>query len=123
MKAAHAWQPRGTMDDGTRRYVCATCGVGKTWPEAEAKCGAIAAEERVDAEAVRSTRWRKPFAAIVVGAVPNRVCGVCAAEYHSKHGASRYCSPACARKAWNLRHAELERAATAAKRAAKEAAT
>ena len=37
--ASHDMHPRGNGDDGKRRYVCGTCGVGATWPEAEMRCG------------------------------------------------------------------------------------
>ena len=103
--ASHTWQPAGTMSDGQRRYVCTACRIGRTWPEATAKCGAIAVVE-VDRSPAKP---KKPHASIVVGAAPNRVCAVCATGYHSKHAQSRYCSQPCAKAAWNVQHAASQK--------------
>lgn len=104
---SHDFQPAGTCDDGTRRYRCAACRIGATWPEANAKCGAIA---HTDVPA-KPPKAKRPHRHVVPGAPPNRVCQLasCAMPYHSTHYASRYCSQTCAKTVWNAQHAASQK--------------
>lgn len=111
----HDMRPDGTCDDGSR-YRCVSCQVCATWPEARARCGAIA-EEQGPRKAAKPRRLG-PRSSIVEGVPPNRVCAVpgCARPYHSKHVGSRYCSQRCAKVAWDAQHNQSQRKLEARKR-------
>lgn len=108
--ASHAWEPRGNGDDGKRRFVCSTCSVGATWPEAEKPCGAAFVDGRcrrvVPLTADRIARITPPPPKpheLYAGpyTTEQRTCGRCGVSYLRplRMGQTRYCGPTCSLEA------------------------